>query len=195
VKGAVTERLPEMQAATPEQVAAIASAVEPRWQALILMAAYSGLRWGELAGLRQKHFDPLHKKVRVVEQVLEINGHLSFSTPKTSAGNRTVALPGFLVEHLARYAKPGPARVRHARGHTTSPGELPPARLVPGGRGGRHTSTEWTAKMRRLRRSSTVLLEESTGGLEHSRLLCSERPSNRSVLTPACDTLGAVRAN
>jgi len=45
-------RLPEMQAATPEQVAAIASEVEPRWQALILIAAYSGLRWGELAGLR-----------------------------------------------------------------------------------------------------------------------------------------------
>lgn len=46
VKGAATERLPEMQAATPEQVAAIAAAVEPRWQALILMAAYSGLQVG-----------------------------------------------------------------------------------------------------------------------------------------------------
>lgn len=112
VKGAATERLPEMQAATPEEVAAIASNVEPRWQALILMAAYSGLRWGELAGLRQKHLDPLHKKVRVVEQLLEINGHLMFAPPKTSAGVRTVALPPFLVEvmveHVARYSQPGP---------------------------------------------------------------------------------------
>src|SRR4051812_11162892 len=64
VKGAATQRLPAMQAATPEQVAAIASVVDPRWQALVLMAAYSGLRWGELSGLRQKHLDPLHKKVR-----------------------------------------------------------------------------------------------------------------------------------
>lgn len=112
VKGAATERLPEMQAATPEEVAAITANVEPRWQALILMAAYSGLRWGELAGLRQKHLDPLHKKVRAVEQLLEINGHLMFAPPKTSARVRTVALPPFLaevlVEYVARYSQPGP---------------------------------------------------------------------------------------
>jgi integrase len=112
VKGAATERLPEMRAATPEEVAAIASVVEPRWQALVLMAAYSGLRWGELAGLRQKHLDPLHKKVRVLEQLLEVNGRLMFAPPKTAAGVRTVALPQFLVEviveHVARFSQPGP---------------------------------------------------------------------------------------
>ena len=111
VKGAAMERLPEMQAATPEQVAAIAEAVEPRYRALVLMAAYSGLRWGELAGLRQKHLDPLHKRVRVVEQLLEVNGHLSHAAPKTTAGTRTVALPQFLVEvlvdHLGRFSPPG----------------------------------------------------------------------------------------
>ncbi len=112
VKGAATERLPEMQAATPEQVALLASIVGPRWQALILMAASSGLRWGELGGLRQKHLDPLHKKVRVVDQLLEVDGKISFATPKTAAGVRTVALPSFLVEllvdHVARYGQPGP---------------------------------------------------------------------------------------
>ncbi|HEV2068710.1 MAG TPA: tyrosine-type recombinase/integrase [Acidimicrobiales bacterium] len=111
VKGAATERLPEMRAATPEQAAEITSNVESRWQALILMAAYSGLRWGELTGLRQKHLDPLHKKVRVVEQLLEVNGRLLFSAPKTAAGVRTVALPPFLVkvmvDHVARYGQPG----------------------------------------------------------------------------------------
>jgi integrase len=64
VRGAATERLPEMRAATPEEVLAITSSVEPRWSALILMAAYSGLRWGELAGLRRKHVDPLHNSSR-----------------------------------------------------------------------------------------------------------------------------------
>src|SRR3712207_8637054 len=52
-----TQRLPEMQAATVEEVAAIVDAIEPRWQAFVLMAAYSGLRMGELAGLRQKNLD------------------------------------------------------------------------------------------------------------------------------------------
>lgn len=112
VKGAATERLPEMRYASPEGVASILAAVEPRWQALILMAAYSGLRWGELAGLRQKHLDPLHRRVRVAEQVLDVNGHRWFDAPKTDAGVRTVALPAFLVEvlveHIARYSQPGP---------------------------------------------------------------------------------------
>src|SRR4029078_8892960 len=80
-------------------------AVEPRWQALILLAAYSGLRWGELAGLRRRYLDPLHKTVRVVEQCPEVNGHFVWGPPKTSAGTRIVVLPSFvcdvMVEHLA----------------------------------------------------------------------------------------------
>jgi len=111
VKGAGTERLPEMRCATVEEVAAIAQAVEPRWQALILLAAYSGLRWGELAGLRRRYLDPLHKTVRVVEQCTEVNGHFVWGPPKTSAGTRTVALPSFIcdvmVEHLALWSQPG----------------------------------------------------------------------------------------
>jgi integrase len=111
VKGAGTERLPEMRCATVEEVTAIAEAVERRWRALILLAAYSGLRWGELAGLRRGCLDPLHKTVRVVEQCTEVNGHFVWGPPKTSAGTRTVALPQFIcdvmVEHVARWSEPG----------------------------------------------------------------------------------------
>jgi integrase len=111
VKGAATERLPEMRCATVDEVNAIAAAVEPRWQALILLAAYSGLRWGELAGLRRRNLDPLHKTVRVVRQCTEVNGHFVWGPPKTSAGTRTVALPQFIcdvmVDHLARWSEPG----------------------------------------------------------------------------------------
>lgn len=110
VKGAGTERLPEMRCATVEEVAAIAQVVEPRWHALILLAAYSGLRWGELAGLRRRYLDPLHKTVRVVEQCTEVNGHFVWGPPKTSAGTRTVVLPPFIcdvmVEHLAQWSEP-----------------------------------------------------------------------------------------
>jgi integrase len=53
LKGAGTERHAEMQIATPEQVAALAAAVGAHWEALVFTAAYSGLRWGELAGLRR----------------------------------------------------------------------------------------------------------------------------------------------
>ncbi len=111
IKGAGTERLPEMRCATVEEVTALAQAVEPRWQALILLAAYSGLRWGELAGLRRRYLDPLHKTVRVVEQCTEVNGRFVWGPPKTAAGMRTVVLPSFIcdvmVEHLARWSEPG----------------------------------------------------------------------------------------
>ena len=111
IKGAGTERLPEMRCATSEQVAALAGAVEPEWRALILLAAYSGLRWGELAGLRRRYVDPLHKTVRVVEQCTQVAGHFVWGPPKTSAGTRTVVLPDFIVdvmiEHLAQWSEPG----------------------------------------------------------------------------------------
>ena len=71
VKGAATEHLPEMRAATAEEVASLAQATGPRWQALILLAAYSGLRWGELAGLRRRDVDALHRTVRVEHQLAE----------------------------------------------------------------------------------------------------------------------------
>ena len=111
IKGAGTERLPEMRAATVDEVTALAQAVEPEWQALILLAAYSGLRWGELAGLRRRYLDPLHKTVRVVEQCTEVGGVFVWGPPKTAAGTRTVALPSFIcdvmADHLARWSEPG----------------------------------------------------------------------------------------
>lgn len=112
VKGAGTERTTEMRAATPEEVAAIADAAGPRWRALILLAAYSGLRWGELGGLQQKHVDPLHRRLKVEQQVCEVNGRVFFGPPKTESAIRTVALPGFIVDevvaHVGRFSDPGP---------------------------------------------------------------------------------------
>jgi integrase len=112
VKGAGQERAPEMQFATVAQVAALADAISERYRALVLVAAYGGLRWGELVGLRVKRVDLLHGRVTVAEQVAEVNGRLIPGPPKTEAGRRTVTLPAVaavaLAEHLAEFAEPGP---------------------------------------------------------------------------------------
>jgi integrase len=112
VKGAGQERAPEMRFATVAQVAALAEAIDPRYRALVLVAAYGGLRWGELVGLRVKRVDLLHGRVTVAEQVAEVNGRLLPGPPKTEAGRRTVTLPAVaaiaLAEHLASFAAPGP---------------------------------------------------------------------------------------
>ena len=54
LRGAGTERADEMRVATPEEVQALVDAVDDRWKVLVLTAAYSGLRWGELTGLRRR---------------------------------------------------------------------------------------------------------------------------------------------
>jgi integrase len=112
VKGAGQERAPEMRFATVTQVAALADAIGPRYRALVLVAAYGGLRWGELVGLRVKRVDLLHGRVTVAEQVAEVNGRLIPGPPKTEAGRRTVTLPAVaaiaLGEHLAELAEPVP---------------------------------------------------------------------------------------
>ncbi len=111
IKGASTERHPEMLIATPEQIAAIADAVGPRWEALVCTAAYSGLRWGELAGLRRVDVDLDAGTVSVTRKLGEVNGRLAYGAPKTAAGRRTVGVPTFVIRtlelHLALYSEPG----------------------------------------------------------------------------------------
>jgi integrase len=113
LEGAASERPPERPVATIEQVYALADAVEPRFRVLVLMATFTGLRLGELIGLRRRNLDLLHASVRVVEQIQELNdGTLHTAPPKTDAGIRTVAIPKVLIPeleaHLSTFSGPGP---------------------------------------------------------------------------------------
>jgi integrase len=112
VKGAATERVPEMRVATVAQVATLAEAIDRRYRALVLVAAYAGLRWGELIGLRVRRVDLLHRRITVAEQATEIDGHFTWGPPKTEAGRRTVTLPAVaaeaLAEHIRDHSQPGP---------------------------------------------------------------------------------------
>lgn len=83
----------------PEQIAVLADAVGNDYRTLVLFAAYTGLRAGEIAGLRVKDVDPLHRRVTVRESVSDVNGHLVVVTPKNGR-TRTVPLARFLVGPL-----------------------------------------------------------------------------------------------
>jgi integrase len=83
------------------------------YRALVLVAAYGGLRIGELAGLTRRRVDLLRDgTVEVVEIITEVEGQLGTGQPKTRAGRRTVGLPRRVVieleQHLATYTAPGP---------------------------------------------------------------------------------------
>ncbi len=112
-KGAGVERAPEMSIATPEQVGAIAAAVDRRYRALVLTAAYAGCRWGELTGLRCRNLDLAKGTLSVVEQVVKLRGgQLLTREPKSASGRRVVHLPAGLIAeleaHVAQFVAPDP---------------------------------------------------------------------------------------
>jgi len=97
---------------TLAQVQALVDAVEDRWRALILLAAWTGLRIGELSALRREHLGLETGTVSVKSAVVDVIGQgRSYGPPKSAAGRRSVAIPphiiGDLEHHLAMYAQPG----------------------------------------------------------------------------------------
>jgi integrase len=103
------ERVP----ATPAEVEAIAAAITPRYAAAVHVAAWSGLRGGELFALQRRHVDLARGTVRVERSLVEVTGRpVSYGPPKSDAGRRTVHLPASVVavlaEHLDAYTGPNP---------------------------------------------------------------------------------------
>ncbi len=83
-----------------------------RYRALVLLAAYTGLRWGECVGLRWARVDLAAAELVVVETAVEVSGKISVKPyPKSEAGRRTVPLPPLLVVYLGWHREivpPGP---------------------------------------------------------------------------------------
>jgi integrase len=96
----------EMRFLNPAEVARLADVIDARYRALVLVAAYGGLRIGELAGLRRRRVDLLRGTVDVAEIVVEVRGELYMGPPKTRAGRRIVTLPRSVVEELAEHLGP-----------------------------------------------------------------------------------------
>lgn len=112
IKGASTVHTPERPTATVQEVYDLADAIQPRYRALVLMAGFLGLRWGELIGLHRRDVDLDAGAVRVRRAVAELNnGAREVKAPKSAAGKRTVSIPAAIVpdirDHLERYAEPG----------------------------------------------------------------------------------------
>jgi integrase len=86
-----------------EEIAALADAVDPRYAPAILLAAYCGLRFGEIAGLRVDSINVLGRTLDVSASLNEVSGKLILGPPKTATSRRRLALPRFVANHLAAY--------------------------------------------------------------------------------------------
>ena len=83
----------------------MADAVGFRFRALILLAAFTSLRWAELTALRPSDIDLDARTVKVTRQLHYHQAGHSFGPPKSRAGVRDVDFPDLIVpdlrEHLA----------------------------------------------------------------------------------------------
>jgi len=111
IPGAGQEYSPERPVATVPQVLALADHVGERWRALVLLAAFCPLRFGELAALTRRDVDLTDATVTVRASVSDLPGGVRHvGPPKSEAGRRTVTIPDAVIpavrEHLDRFAQP-----------------------------------------------------------------------------------------
>lgn len=109
IKGADNEQTPERPVLSVAQVFELADRMaDRRFRALILLATFASLRWGEVTALQRCDIDLAARTVRVRHQLVELtSGKLILGPPKSRAGKRIVSIPAVIIpaleEHLATY--------------------------------------------------------------------------------------------
>ena len=114
IAGAGDARSTERPVLSGVEIAQLAKAVPAHYRAFVILAAYSGLRAGELAALRIADLELGESPaVRVSRRFYRVAGEITVDLPKSAKGFRAIPLPGFvaaelrahLVEHRAAASK------------------------------------------------------------------------------------------
>jgi integrase len=98
-----TKRVKKVKPATLPELAALVEALPKRYQLMALLAAWCGLRFGELAELRRGDVDLKAGVVHVRRAVVRVKGEVVVSTPKSEAGVRDVSIPPHLHEGVREH--------------------------------------------------------------------------------------------
>jgi integrase len=102
IKSAGIERPEERPILTLEQVRELADVIEPRYRAMVLLAVWTGIRYGEAAALCRANIALDVGTIRIERQLQELNDASVFlGPPKTAAGRRTVAMPPHVIPEIA----------------------------------------------------------------------------------------------
>lgn len=67
---------------------------------MIYTLAYTGMRWGEMAGLKVSSVDLQRGRIRVIDNAVQIGGTFEYGTPKSGKA-RDIFIPSFLASMLA----------------------------------------------------------------------------------------------
>lgn len=95
---------------TDAQFDALVEAMPERYRALMLVAYWCGLRFGELTELRRSDIDTKDGILRVRRAVVLVEGEFVVKSTKSAAGERDVWIPSHILptirEHMLRFAGP-----------------------------------------------------------------------------------------
>jgi integrase len=113
VRGAGQDRSPERPVRSVGEVVALVEVMPERYRALVLLAAFGSLRWGELAALRRCDVDVEQGTVQVERSLTELaGGGYLCGPPKSAAGKRVVVVPAVirpaLADHIATFTASQP---------------------------------------------------------------------------------------
>lgn len=137
-RATAVRRAHDVRPATLDELRVIVGAMPERYRTMVLLAAWCGLRFGELTELRRSDVDldveAGHGVLNVHRAVVRVGGEVIVGEPKSAAGVRTVAIPPHLV----------PVVADHLERHT---GKAPTALLFPAADGSRHMAPSTLSKV------------------------------------------------
>ncbi len=119
----------EMQVLTPAEIERfLARAKEEGYYELFLLELSTGMRRGEILGLKWTDLNLADGTLRIARQVVPAGGKIVVQPPKTKSSIRTILLPPYMLEVLAEMKKnktcdwmfPSPVK----EGQPRSPGSL-----------------------------------------------------------------------
>jgi integrase len=92
---------------TPDELELLATTIDTRSRAMVLVMAWATLRIGETLGMRRIDLDLNTGRLRVANNLVEVAGRQYEGPPKTKAGRRSMTLPASVVAdlrlHVARF--------------------------------------------------------------------------------------------
>jgi integrase len=104
----------DVQPLTPAELVKVAEAAPETYRAAVPLAAWCGLRFGELIELRRKdvHTSGHQMVLKIRRAATPVDGKVVVGSPKTDAGIRDVTVPPHVAEllraHMAAHTGRGP---------------------------------------------------------------------------------------